>query len=251
MHTLLPRDLALWALQEVWRGITNYNKYCNYYRIVGPLVGGFLSKPEENFPSLVHLMPWLRKVRYWIPCFVGGVLCLFTAIFTAFAAPETLPREAAKKAKEDKKRNAMKVVGINKRLEKGEKISLEEEMLIELSRDNYFDLVRNKEIFLSCLSYCILSLSFSLFDWLVLVSTIQSGQDSLLSLYLINDKKHGGFGFDQTDIGWLYTGIGPIQIIFNHILSFTSLHFTSLHFTSLLYNSFSYFLYLHPWFTHF
>ena len=49
------------------------------------------------------------------------------------------------------------------------------------------------------------------------MSTVQSAQDSLLSLYLINDSQHGGFGFDQTDIGWLYTGIGPIQIIFNHI----------------------------------
>ena len=50
------------------------------------------------------------------------------------------------------------------------------------------------------------------------MSIVQSAQDSLLSLYLINDAEHGGFGFDQTDIGWLYTGIGPIQIIFNHIL---------------------------------
>ena len=88
-------------------------------RIVGPLVGGFLSKPEENFPALVHLMPWLRKVRYWIPCFVGGLLCLFTVIFTAFAAPETLSREKAKKAKQEKKRNAKKVVIIDKKLKQG------------------------------------------------------------------------------------------------------------------------------------
>lgn len=116
-------------------------------------MGGFLSKPEENFPSLVHVMPWLRKVRYWIPCFVGGVLCLFTAIFTAFAAPETLPREAAKKAKEEKKKNAARVKDINVKLARGEKITVEEEMLIELSHDSYFHLVRDKEIFLSCLSY--------------------------------------------------------------------------------------------------
>ena len=160
-------------------------------------------------------MPWLRKVRYWIPCFVGGVLCLFTAIFTAFVAPETLSREAAKKAKEDKKKNAVRVKAINEKLNKGEKISLEEEMLVELSHDSYFDLVRNREIFLACFSYSIFSIPSS---FIALVSTVQSGQDALLSLYLINDVEHGGFGFDQTDIGWLYTGIGPIQIIFNHIL---------------------------------
>ena len=47
---------------------------------------------------------------------------------------------------------------------------------------------------------------------------VQSGQDSLLPLFLINPPEKGGFDFDQTDIGWLYTGIGPIQIVFNHIL---------------------------------
>lgn len=49
---------------------------------------------------------------------------------------------------------------------------------------------------------------------------VQSGQDSLLPLFLINPPEKGGFDFDQTDIGWLYTGIGPIQIVFNHILIF-------------------------------
>lgn len=52
------------------------------------------------------MMPWLRNVRYWIPCFVGGILCLFTAIFMIFRAPETLSREQAKQAKLDKKKNA-------------------------------------------------------------------------------------------------------------------------------------------------
>ena len=118
-----------------------------------------MSKPEENFPSLVRLMPWLRKVRYWIPCFVGGVLCLFTAIFTAFVAPETLPHEAAKKAKEDKKKNALRVKEINEKKDKGDKLTLEEEMLVDLSHDSYINLVRDRDIFLSCLSYSIVFLT--------------------------------------------------------------------------------------------
>ena len=58
---------------------------------------------------------------------------------------------------------------------------------------------------------------------------VQSGQDSLLPLFLINPSDKGGFEFDQTDIGWLYTGIGPVQIIFNHILSFSHDFFPSFH----------------------
>ena len=151
-------------------------------RIVGPLVGGFLSKPEENFPALVHLMPWLRKVRYWIPCFVGGVLCLFTAIFTAFAAPETLSREKAKKAKQEKKRNAKKVVIIDKKLKNGEYITLEEEMLVELSHDSYFYLIRDRLIFLSCLSYSISS-SFHL----IFSSRINSPISTRFITFFISD----------------------------------------------------------------
>lgn len=180
-------------------------------RVVGPLVGGFLSKPEENFPSLVHMMPWLRNVRYWIPCFVGGILCLFTAIFMIFRAPETLSREQAKQAKLDKKKNAERVKEIKLKLEAKKQITKEEEMLLMLSRDTYFDLFRNRNVMITCTLYA-------------LVGMVQSAQDSLLPLYLINSVDKGGFNFDQTDIGWLYTGIGPIQIVFNHILSVVELN---------------------------
>ena len=184
-------------------------------RVVGPLVGGFLSKPEENFPSLVHMMPWLRNVRYWIPCFVGGILCLFTAIFMIFRAPETLSREQARQAKIDKKKNAERVKEIKLKLEAKKQITKEEEMLLMLSRDTYFDLFRNRNVMITCTLYA-------------LVGMVQSAQDSLLPLYLINSVDKGGFNFDQTDIGWLYTGIGPIQIVFNHILIVVELNWIEL-----------------------
>ena len=171
-------------------------------------------------------MPWLRKVRYWIPCFVGSVLCLFTAIFTIFAAPETLSRESAKKAKEQKKKNSSRVKQLIKDQKQGKQISKEDEMLIALSKDSYFDLILNKRVLIAC------SLYGNSHGWLwpiAVVCLVQSGQDSLLPLFLINPSDKGGFEFDQTDIGWLYTGIGPVQIIFNHILSFSHDFFASFH----------------------
>ena len=150
-------------------------------------------------------MPWLRDVRYWIPCFFGSVLCLITAIFMIFRAPETLSREQAKQAKLDKKKNRERVKQIKVKLAAKQSITSEEEMLLTLSRDTYLDLLHNRNVMISCILYA-------------LVCMVQSAQDSLLPLYLINSVDKGGFDFDQTDIGWLYTGIGPIQIIFNHIL---------------------------------
>ena len=117
------------------------------------MVGGFLSKPEENLPGLVKLMPWLRKVRYWIPCFVGSVLCLFTAIFTIFAAPETLSRESAKKARIEKKQNGNRVKQIIKDKKAGKQLTSEEEMLVALSKDSYFDLILDKRVLIACTLY--------------------------------------------------------------------------------------------------
>ena len=117
------------------------------------MVGGFLSKPEENLPGLVKLMPWLRKVRYWIPCFVGSVLCLFTAIFTIFAAPETLSRESAKKARIEKKQNGNRVKQIIKDKKAGKQLTSEEEMLVALSKDSYFDLILDKRVLTACTLY--------------------------------------------------------------------------------------------------
>ena len=122
-----------------------------------------------------------------------------------FRAPETLSREQAKQAKLDKKKNHERVKQIRVKLAAKQSITSEEEMLLTLSRDTYFDLFRNRNVMISCVLYAF-------------VCMVQSAQDSLLPLYLINSVDKGGFDFDQTDIGWLYTGIGPIQIIFNHIL---------------------------------
>lgn len=98
-------------------------------------------------------MPWLRKVRYWIPCFVGSVLCLFTAIFTIFAAPETLSRESAKKARIEKKQNGNRVKQIIKDKKAGKQLTSEEEMLVALSKDSYFDLILDKRVLIACTLY--------------------------------------------------------------------------------------------------
>ena len=109
-----------------------------------------------------------------------------------------------------------------RRMEEEQHEKKEEEMLLMLSRDTYFDLFRNRNVMIACTLYA-------------LVGMVQSAQDSLLPLYLINSVDKGGFNFDQTDIGWLYTGIGPIQIVFNHILIVVELNWLEfLHFTSSL-----------------
>ena len=95
----------------------------------------------------------MRNVRYWIPCFVGSILCIFTAIFTWVTAPETLPREVSKKAREDKKRNASRVVKIKEKKSQGQTLTNEEEMLLVLSRDGYLDLLFDKRVLITTVLY--------------------------------------------------------------------------------------------------
>ena len=81
------------------------------------------------------------------------MLCLFTAIFTVFAAPETLSREMAKKEKEEKKKNAKRVEEIKMKEKSGKTLIREEEMLLMLSQDTYLHLICNKRVFVACLLY--------------------------------------------------------------------------------------------------
>ena len=68
-------------------------------------------------------------------------------------APETLPREVSKKAREDKKRNASRVVQIKEKKSKGQALTNEEEMLLVLSRDSYLDLLFDKRVLITTVLY--------------------------------------------------------------------------------------------------
>ena len=148
---LLARGFAIIsAMGGLARFVLSTSLTCS---IFGPLVGGFLSKPEDNFPGLVRLMPWLRKVRYWIPCFVGGFFCFITALVTAFTAPETNPRSAALQAKKEKEENKERVAEIEKKTKNGETLTNEETMLLELSHGSYYYLLRNKLVMITTTLY--------------------------------------------------------------------------------------------------
>ena len=81
------------------------------------------------------------------------IAIIFTAIFTWVTAPETLPREVSKKAREDKKRNAGRVIKIKEKKSQGQTLTNEEEMLLVLSRDGYLDLLLDKRVLITTVLY--------------------------------------------------------------------------------------------------
>jgi MFS family permease len=61
---------------------------------LGPLLGGVLSKPAENFPIFrgIHLF---ERYPYFLPPFVAGILAIISALLNLFLLKETLPPQHA------------------------------------------------------------------------------------------------------------------------------------------------------------
>ena len=82
----------------------------------------------------------------------------------------------------------------------------EDERIQELLMEgSYFRLMINKKILLSVFLYGALSL-------------IQGGHDALYPVWMINPKSSKGFEWTQTDVGYLYSLLGPVQMLSGHIL---------------------------------
>lgn len=50
------------------------------------------------------------------------------------------------------------------------------------------------------------------------LSLVQGAHDALYPVWMINPKEAKGFEWTQTDVGNLYSLLGPVQMISGHIL---------------------------------
>ncbi|KAF7985324.1 hypothetical protein HWV62_6515 [Athelia sp. TMB] len=69
--------------------------------VIGPMIGGVLSHPAEQWPSTAGRIPFLRQYPYALPCFTAALIPLGAFVFIAVFFRETLPS-----AMESKKRQA-------------------------------------------------------------------------------------------------------------------------------------------------
>lgn len=61
--------------------------------IVGPIMGGFLTHPADNFPWLFGGSRFLRAYPYFLPCGLTAALCLLGFVFAHVFLVETLQRK--------------------------------------------------------------------------------------------------------------------------------------------------------------
>ncbi|KAG1184051.1 hypothetical protein G6F36_007988 [Rhizopus arrhizus] len=66
--------------------------------IIGPMLGGFLSHPVKNYPSvfghLGYLTEFLIEYPYFLPCFISAFICILGLVFGFFFLEETHPAYA-------------------------------------------------------------------------------------------------------------------------------------------------------------
>ena len=85
-------------------------------------------------------------------------------------------------------------------------IPTEDERIQEiLMEGSYPRLLTNRQVFMACLLYGMLSL-------------VQGGHDALYPVWMINPVEVKGFDWTQSEVGMLYSMLGPIQMVSGHIL---------------------------------
>lgn len=59
--------------------------------IIGPIFGGFLAMPAQQFPSIFGNSTFFIEYPYFLPCFMGGLLNFLAIALGIFFLEETLP----------------------------------------------------------------------------------------------------------------------------------------------------------------
>ncbi|KZP11428.1 MFS general substrate transporter [Athelia psychrophila] len=68
--------------------------------VVGPMIGGALSHPAEQWSSTLGKMEFLRQYPYALPCFTAALVPLAAFVFTTLFFKETLPSAVAGKKRQ-------------------------------------------------------------------------------------------------------------------------------------------------------
>lgn len=118
-----------------------------------------------------------------------------------FMFPESLTKEMREENKKEKEKSYSRYLEIKQIMKTNKNYvpSSDDRYVLQLNEGSYLQLVCKHDVFWSCMVYGFYAL-------------IQSGQDALYPVWLILDPKHNGFSFTSSDLGWMYTGLSPIQI---------------------------------------
>lgn len=115
--------------------------------------------------------------------------------------PESLTKEMRMENKREREKTKRRYDEIKDKMKKNKDyvLSVDDQYVIKLNEGSYVQLICQRDIFWSCFLYGFYTL-------------VPTGHDAIYPLWLILDPKDRGFSFSSSDLGWLFTGLSPIQI---------------------------------------
>ena len=118
-----------------------------------------------------------------------------------FMFPESLTKEMRENNKKEREQSRTRYLKLKETMKANKYYvpSIDDQYVIEINEGSYLQLIRKRDIFWSCFIYGFYTI-------------VPSGHDALYPVWLILDPKDNGFSFSSSDLGWLYTGLSPIQI---------------------------------------
>ncbi|KAJ9056615.1 hypothetical protein DSO57_1031170 [Entomophthora muscae] len=147
--------------------------------IVGPIFGGFLTHPTENFPWLFGDNQFLKTHPYFLPCGVTASLCLIGFVFAHVFLQETLQRPPPTGVS-----IVTPLLGASPAEQKPDT------KLSDMTKGTWL-------VIASCMGTCL----------------IQVMCEELFPFWASTAVKDGGLGFNSSDIGMLGSIMGAVLVL--------------------------------------
>lgn len=182
-------------------------------------MGGFLGDAESYFPRLIQQFPWIRERPLFLPCIIGSLLSVVILILVLAFLPESLTKAMRIANAEEQKKTKKRYQEIRETMRKNPDYvpSVDDRYILQLNQGDYFSLICNHDVLVSCIIYGT-PLPFHSPNNPGIYGSIQGGQDALYPIWLINSPENHGFSLTSSDLGWLYTGVSPMQIFSTPLL---------------------------------
>ncbi len=153
-----------------------------------------------------------------------------------FALKESLTRDMIKANAEERKKSHKKYLELKAKMKANPDYvpSIDDRYIIQINEGGYLNLIQKHDVIWSTIMYGFYAI-------------IQGGEDAIYPVWLINTPENHGFSFTSSDLGWMYTGLSPNQIISTPLLyPLVSRLLTNKQVSYLTGCLFSFFLFLSP-----
>ncbi|KAG8904028.1 hypothetical protein FRB99_002370 [Tulasnella sp. 403] len=163
---------------------------------LGPLIGGFLSRPADKFPTVFTGDFW-RAYPYFLPCVTATAICFGAFTIIGFYLEESLPSLRAQRIFEEKEHQTLNVPRPRRPWHR-RLMSSSQETLVETTPERPLREIFTPKVAMAVGNYCALAL-------------LDIAYTALLPLFYATPIEAGGLGFTPQNIGAALGTLGLIN----------------------------------------